>query len=198
MHQDIICASSEFFRAAVSKEWKEGETKVVRLHEQIPAAFRIYLERLYASEVDLFGLAVNYVGDLVHAEEQLSKSVLNGRLDAYVLCKLWVLGDFLSDSHFKNDVISCLHTSFDNHKVCIGKPALHFILANTSSNSTLQKLCRDWYLPGMTVEMVKEHENILPPSWMAEWLSRYIETSGDKMRKGFRPVLGDVARYLEK
>lgn len=47
VHETLITRSSSFFQAALSKNWKEGQTKTVELPGTKPEIFHIYLDWLY-------------------------------------------------------------------------------------------------------------------------------------------------------
>jgi hypothetical protein len=47
VHTNIISAHSAFFRAALKKEWKEGQTHVIRLPEDDPDIVTRYLDFVY-------------------------------------------------------------------------------------------------------------------------------------------------------
>ncbi len=65
VYQDLVCDKSTFFKAAVSRDWQEARSKMVRLRERRPAAFKIYLEAIYNPNVDLVELARPYVNEIV-------------------------------------------------------------------------------------------------------------------------------------
>ncbi|KAF2443929.1 hypothetical protein P171DRAFT_444192 [Karstenula rhodostoma CBS 690.94] len=53
VHEELICESSEFFRGAMSGEWKEAGHRVVALPEDDPDVFALYLQAIYNGHVQL-------------------------------------------------------------------------------------------------------------------------------------------------
>ena len=54
VHKRVICDASDFFRAACNGGWKESIAGEVRLPEQKPDAFMIFLHWLYTGHVELW------------------------------------------------------------------------------------------------------------------------------------------------
>jgi hypothetical protein len=50
-HEGIICARSEFFRRAMNGNWTESNEKLVKLHEDDPRAFGVYLNHVYTGQL---------------------------------------------------------------------------------------------------------------------------------------------------
>lgn len=47
IHQDLICARSDFFRNSMKDGWKESNEGVVELPEDDPQIFGLYVQSLY-------------------------------------------------------------------------------------------------------------------------------------------------------
>jgi hypothetical protein len=47
VHEELICESSDFFRGAMSGEWKEAGDRVVSLPDDDPDVFALYLQAIY-------------------------------------------------------------------------------------------------------------------------------------------------------
>lgn len=50
-HASFITRDSEFFRAALKKEWKEGQTRVIKLPEDQPQVVSHYLNYTYTKKL---------------------------------------------------------------------------------------------------------------------------------------------------
>lgn len=46
-HTDVVCARSEFFKAACHKHWQEGQLRVVSLPDAEPETFQMYMDLTY-------------------------------------------------------------------------------------------------------------------------------------------------------
>lgn len=57
LHTAFATKSSDFFVAALKKEWKEGQGRVVRLPEANKKAFSLYTQWLYTDSVRFADLA---------------------------------------------------------------------------------------------------------------------------------------------
>lgn len=82
MHTAITTRSSDFFTAAMSREWKEGQEKEVTLPDADEDAFAAYLQWMYTGELTL------------------PKGHPFRALTGY-----YILGDFLGDSAFREAVL---------------------------------------------------------------------------------------------
>lgn len=107
--------------------------------------FTAYLESVYACNADLYDLTNAYLDELVRGDEDKFEN--NCKLEAkimHALVKLYILGDFLGDIHFKNSIIRGIITSA-NHKdtFCVEPAAIKMIFENTPSNSSIQRLIAD-------------------------------------------------------
>ena len=51
LHHDAVCARSKFFKAACSKQWREGQERLVRLPEVDPVVFKTYCGWVYSGDL---------------------------------------------------------------------------------------------------------------------------------------------------
>ena len=51
VHEDVLRSNSEFFAAALKKEWTEGQTRVVKLPEESEHHFCRYVQYLYSGTI---------------------------------------------------------------------------------------------------------------------------------------------------
>lgn len=88
VHHSFATKSSKFLQAALSQDsgWKEAQEKRVPLPEAKPIDFEVYLEWLYASQL------TSREGDTQRERGKM-------------LVRLYILGDFLDDAGFCNQVM---------------------------------------------------------------------------------------------
>ncbi|KAK5164052.1 uncharacterized protein LTR77_010143 [Saxophila tyrrhenica] len=95
LHKNVVCATSDFFRAACDGNWKEATDKVIRVPEAEPSVFQFYLAWLYTDRIDLdqnFAIKGQY--DAV----ELSQTYLS-------LLNAYIFGDIIQDVAFRNALI---------------------------------------------------------------------------------------------
>ncbi|GAB0134623.1 hypothetical protein EsDP_00002988 [Epichloe bromicola] len=92
VNEKLICAASPFFETAFSGEWDESKTRTIELREHDAQIFRTYMHWLYLRKLAVRNDAPGSVGN----EEYIH------------LAKAYVLGDFLSDGHFKDAVLDAI------------------------------------------------------------------------------------------
>lgn len=100
-HANLLTAQSPFFEAALSGRWLESEEKLVRLPEQAPTAFSIYLNWRYTGAVDLSDGEDN-AGTYTTPEGAIKENQ-GPRFSRLVRCS--VLADMLQDHAFSNALI---------------------------------------------------------------------------------------------
>lgn len=99
--KNIVCAESDFFKAACTGKWREASEKLVRLPEADPHIFGVYVGWLYTGRLDL-SECVNDNPLPKYKEampnDDFAKATLR-IVDSYVL------GDMLRDSRFANALV---------------------------------------------------------------------------------------------
>lgn len=95
VHKDYATRSSKFVKAALDKDWKEATEKRITLPEANGEAFGGYLDCLYAGSVTL------------------ARGALDTKIQSryYQLAQMYILGDYLQDLRFCNDVLDCWFTT---------------------------------------------------------------------------------------
>jgi hypothetical protein len=91
VHEQLIRASSEFFEAALSREWRESQERVVRLPTCDKDAFRLYNQWPYSGRLH----AIPTGPSRIDAE---SSNLIQG----------FLLGDYLQDCNYKDNTIGAL------------------------------------------------------------------------------------------
>jgi hypothetical protein len=123
VRKDVICSKSEFFRAACSTRWLEGQEKVVRLPEVKLELFQVYIDWTYTNTL-IFGAVVKLTTS--------NKPSCRGLVDMYLL------GDVLDDVKLRNKAMQLLSTHATTNQQPSNKTMRH-IWRNTPTNSILRK-----------------------------------------------------------
>lgn len=132
--ENLLCASSEFFQKAMSKNWNGSTTRQVRLKFIEPDTFHIYVNWLYCKTLPV---RIDSPGALGNAE--------------YLeLAKAYALGDLVLNERFKNAVINAF-TEKQSSVATDGRywgpvgPVIRHIYENSGANSKARTLLVDMY-----------------------------------------------------
>ena len=146
VHQDLICRRSTFFKAALSRGWKEAQDKVVHLPKVLPPEFRTYVETIYGYGCDLSGLA--YTLALDRLKEKGVSNISYALVEVIAieaLSILWIHGDYLGDVKFKNDVIDNINKTL---KRKVTAATISRVFTETQPGSALQRFIVDYCVRG--------------------------------------------------
>jgi len=148
VHENLICAASDFFKKATSREWKESKERSIKL-EHDAEVFQIYLHWLYRHTLPL----------------RVDEPGLSGNTEYVQLANAYVLGDFLQDTHFKDAVIDAIIDKTSS-KASDGQfwypvgAVIRCIYDNTLESSTARQLLVDLYA------------NHGHGSWLCDWATQ--------------------------
>ncbi|KAI5357623.1 putative SKP1/BTB/POZ domain superfamily protein [Septoria linicola] len=164
VYKDLINQNSKFFNAATSSScWVEANDKTVKLPEQSPATFRIYLDALHnpGNELKLFNDAqLKCVESWSHKQSQKA---------TFLLAKAWILGDYLGDVGFKNRAIEALLQI----KECgLGRKVLGLVAEKTNPNSPLQRWMVECAYRALTSVRQERRKDLL--AGVAELIARQL------------------------
>jgi len=126
--------SSSFMKAALSGEWEEARSGIVKLPDEKPEVFSTYTQWLYQGVVATQDREVPIDDD----EEYLE------------LAQAYILGDRLQDADFQDAVLDCIVAKSDE-KVLGGSrvfpriDVVHHIYENTAEGSSARKVMVDLY-----------------------------------------------------
>ena len=199
VHEDIICARSNLFKAAVSKDWKEAGSKTVNLPEQSPAVFKAYLESVYFPIANLLELVEAHADELVpeHQDHFKDKESVIKAKNGHALIKLYVLGSFLGDTLFKNETIKAMVEGWNDGSLNFQVSDMVFDAAQAGCG--LQKLMGDVLAkkvltPGRVDEMVDALVHSTSLTGVSATLKAIVaKRYGDKWAEKF-----DAENYIER
>lgn len=145
LHKTAYCQSSSYFKGALSKGWKENEDGVVRLAHADSRDFRIYVDYVYGRGLNDEDIDTQFFAAI---DTQIAENDLILRYKINRLCRLWVLGDYLGDPDFQNEVIDQLidHTfedPRDDELFDMCPKTLKFVWDSTPSGSVLRQWAVD-------------------------------------------------------
>lgn len=194
VHEDIICARSNFFKAAVSKDWKEAGSKTVNLPEQTPAVFKAYLESVYFPNADLLELVKSHAHDLVlNSEDRFKKDIVLAKA-GHGLVKLYLLGDFVGDVLLKNEIIRAIVEGCNGKGLYFQTKVLNMVFDGTPTDCGLQKVVADIVAKELVIGgLVEGFVKSVSPSAVSATLKAVVaKRCGDKWARKF-----DAGKYIE-
>ncbi|KAF1950253.1 hypothetical protein CC80DRAFT_598275 [Byssothecium circinans] len=151
VHEGLLVKRSGFFKAALDGHWKESDEKTIRLPEDHPDVFGLYV-------------AMIYMGRLY---------VLPSESDTYggqhELCELYILADKLQDISSKNLVVDALLVHARRARICLSSiETLKFVYGNTPDGSLLRELLVDAFVDLMDDTWSDEEIDDLPKEFLAD------------------------------
>ncbi|KAI7223947.1 hypothetical protein KC333_g151 [Hortaea werneckii] len=196
VHESLLVSSSEFFKTALSADWKENRLKVLHLSCYKPVNFQIHMDWLYAcGHVNIADLVTESLAHFgVPAPDEKDLWVIDQ------LCEVWILGDYLLDNEFKDTVIkSILCLRVTNLRIIL-PDTVERIVDGTLTDSGLYRWLLDHLASVLTPNDLEKIEHILPQSVLLPLLKRVI--SGRRCPpvpgNSCHPHVSRCERYHEK
>ncbi|KAI4693273.1 uncharacterized protein J4E88_001644 [Alternaria novae-zelandiae] len=187
VHEGLICARSEFFRRAMNGKWIESKNRMVRLPEDDPKVFDIYINLLYTGRL---------------ATNTLEEPKTNAHLleEMYVLAQLYVIGEKLLDKATKNSAIqSLLEVSLEQD--ANGKsypPTINTIISvyqGTCAGSLGRRLLVDLWID-IQGEFLATNAELLPKDFLVDLAVALLDIQQGK--KEMLASMENMSNYLEK
>jgi hypothetical protein len=184
VYNDLIIAHSEFFRAARSKCWIEGDpTKPTILEHEDPKTFAAYPDAAYFDRIHIEGLGLEDDGDDGVFENnaalgealasQLSEMptgdwmhLLKSDVRFQHLIKLYILSNMLLDDKTTNMVVNEMMRTCDLVKWTPDASAVKLLYRSTIAGDGMRNLFCDYYV---TAGLVK-HQPFLKDDYPADFL----------------------------
>ena len=128
VHKTMLERHSDFFVKALQKEWVEGSDKCVKLPEDDPALFKLFVAFVYTGKIYF-----------QHQPESQPEDTCE---EWHICARAWVLGDKYQATSFKDAIVDALLEKIEaEDKVPIGMHRV--IYANTATASPMRKILVD-------------------------------------------------------
>jgi len=164
LHQNAVCDKSKFFKAACSKQWLEGQERIVRLPEVDEVTFQAYFRWIYSGDVQE-----------PTCTEQSDASAK--RTEQESLIKLYLLGDTLDDVELRSKATSRLFTVMRSHDTIPSVPNLNLIYESTMSGSPLRKMVVDVFVARVDRGLFKMYAGSSPADFGKEVTAAALEAA---------------------
>ena len=187
IHEEIICARSEFFKRALNGKWTESEERVVKLPEDDPKTFSIYTNLVYTGLVLTDNL-----------DKPRTVTTICDEFD--VLGKLYVLCEKLQDRAAKNSAVESLlevsEETDERDNVTVPRfDTIMLVYQGTCAGSLGRRLVVELWR-NLPVDYLTKCSDKLPKEFLADLvISMKTQLDGDQV-KVTRPL--DKDTYMEK
>lgn len=152
IHEDLICASSDFFKAAMRNECQESLSRSVDLPEEDPEIFEVYRQWLYSGRICT-----------IENDSEPCNVVRESRN----LSHAYVLGEKLQDATFKDTILdSIIEHSDDGRKWSINM--IKIIWEGTPPASLTRKYLIDRFIYYGNEELLSRFRHRLPEDFFYE------------------------------
>jgi len=129
--------------------FKESQERLVKLPEDEPAVFELYMQWLYTAQI---------FPHLLHASTQCLEDTCKLGSPLYIaLAKAYVLGETLQDDHFKDTILDAIISLFVQPARVWAPEATSIIYAGTAPGSSARKLMVDLYTYSSRSAWFSEH-----------------------------------------
>lgn len=155
LHQDAVCAKSKFFKAACSKQWLEGQERIVRLPEAQPATFQSYCHWIYSEDLP----------EPTCTDESAKRDKL---AEQKTLIKLYLLGDILDDVQLRDKATSVLFVAMRRQQIPPSVGNMKLIYESTPSSSLLRKMIVDVFISRIDRSDVAQSLTYYPAEFIQE------------------------------
>ncbi|KAH7085250.1 hypothetical protein BKA63DRAFT_13643 [Paraphoma chrysanthemicola] len=159
VHEGFVCARSAFFQRAMNGPWAERDERIIKLPEDDPEVFAIYVNFVYTNTVA--------TGPL---ERPIHRAT--ARTEYMLLSKLYVLCEKLCDIAAKNAVLQAIRAVSsevtDSGEMYIANlSAVQIIYAGTPKGSLGRRLMADMWT-GMVVEHLVKCGDEMPREFLLD------------------------------
>ncbi|KAI4634342.1 hypothetical protein J4E83_001660 [Alternaria metachromatica] len=187
VHEGIMCARSEFFQRAMNGNWTESKERIIRLPEDDPEIFNIYINFLYTGNV-----VTNAI------EEPKTATHIVGEM--HVLGRLYVIGEKLQDKATKNSAIkSLLEVAYEkdaNGKIYSPSiDTITYVYRGTCAGSLGRRLLVDLWVK-ISPEYMAKNAETLPKEFLIDLAVALLADRPDKKPK--LATVANVSNYMEK
>lgn len=153
VHSRYVAECSEFFKAALKTEWKEGQTRVVKLPEECPVIMEVYLDFVYKRTLP--------TSPVTTAFRQAHNATLHAAYGR--LIDLYLLGDRLLDNSIRNavseEIIRIASLAAFPNASFPSATYVNKIYANTLASSPVRRLLVDLHVSYATSTALDQGHN---------------------------------------
>ncbi|KAF2122087.1 hypothetical protein BDV96DRAFT_640152 [Lophiotrema nucula] len=187
VHQDLICASSEFFERALNGDWQEAEDKCVKLPDDEPKVFENYINWLYTGKIPIKCTTIP-------KGSRMSREVEN---EYTALCELFVFCEKLQDTKGKNASTKALYQGCLEERTGTLyfplSPAINVVYNGTPCTSPLRALLRDGFVNRSAPHWFKDGDD-----YCKEFLyDVVVGMATDRAKPSIGLNLEGLSKYLE-
>lgn len=170
IHEDVFRDQSEFFRAACSRDFKEGKEKVIRMPEADPETFRSYMQWAYRGEI-----VVMNSQEIAEPNDQSSR--LQRRLG-----ELFTLASFLGDLQLKNSVTDKIISVLKCNSSELAAPLVTHLYEHTPDECKLRRYILDWFLYKPTGTWLETNRSLLPAAFLGDIAVGWAKVNFDRSK----------------
>jgi hypothetical protein len=143
--KSLICAESDFFKAACHEHWESGRSNTVTLEDDDPDIFSVFMTWLVTQDI-------KRSSNLMELDAIKDSSEAGGQI--LQLAKCYVLGDVLRAHNFQNSIMDNLNAiceKFYNEFDRVGAfhSEISYIYSKTSEGCSLRRLMVDSFVDGI-------------------------------------------------
>jgi hypothetical protein len=190
VHEIYLSRDSSFFKAALKKQWTEGQTRVIKLPEESPELMQHYVEHVYGDELPTHSLTH---GDSCTIEDTHYN----------MLAQLYILGERMLNVKYQNTIIRELlrlrhldHglTALQTVNYYPGSVCINTLYQGTTSLSPARRMMVDFVILHGNERLL---DQVLDPNFLVDFSKTFI--SGVKAQKSvgdFRLVSLKAEDYL--
>ncbi|KAK3703248.1 hypothetical protein LTR37_014588 [Vermiconidia calcicola] len=175
LHESVVLEHSKFFRAALTKGFKEGQSRLIHLPEIETPAFEAYIQWMYSHEI---------VINECESVEEASKT----RKQYSELIELYVVGDRLENTNLRNEVMTALVQLQEQSDPNPGCKNVSRVYKETPESSPLRRFVLDSWLdadPDEAIPYMKYMRLKFPTEFIFDMA---LELFQGKTRPAVRPV----------
>lgn len=181
LHQDAVCAKSKFFKAACSKQWLEGQERIVRLPEAGAAIFQAYCSWIYS-------------GELQELTCTAASDVADGIAECKSLIKLYLLGDSLDDIALRNQMNVVLFKAMENQKKLVENGLIRLVWESTVPKSSMRGMIVDVFVSRHSCAQFAERVSDFPTKFVQEVAVAAMEA---RKTSAWKLVAKRLPQYVE-
>lgn len=165
-HESFLTSRSEFFCRAVNGRWEESETRIVKLPEDSPKTFALYIDCAYTNQISSDSVERN---PSKKAESNTKENTDLIKAEIWGLVHVYILAEKLLDGTTRNIVIETLFKLFhlENPPFRPGGEMINIVYRNTPETSPIRRFLVDLRLDDAPVELRKAID-VLPKEYLLD------------------------------